>query len=68
MAGNLDDPQEIISAILELLNPNGEKNLIVKLKRLDGEFHYKGTVWKYSAYKVNQPVELIRIDIRKKDK
>ena len=61
MKANYNHPGLLLPAILQLLIHDG-------FKRLDGLFIWEEEKWKYSAYKVNQPIELIRIDIRKKAK
>ncbi|NVM21395.1 MAG: hypothetical protein HWN68_06410 [Desulfobacterales bacterium] len=53
--------KDIIKTILEDLSDQE----IVR-RRIDGEFEWDGKIWKYSAYKVSQPVEIIRIDIKEK--
>lgn len=39
-----------------------------KVRRLDGEFNWEDKNFKWSAYKISQPIPLIRIDIREKEK
>lgn len=51
---------DLIPGTLQLLINNG-------LKRFDTEFEWKGETWKFSAYKISAPVNLIRIDLRKKE-
>lgn len=54
----LDHPKDIAPAALEFL-------IFARFKRLDGDFMWKGNLWKFSAYKVNNPAGTIRIDMRK---
>lgn len=53
--------KDLVRSILEDLS---DKEIV--RRRIDGEFEWNGKTWKYSAYKVNQPVEIIRIDIKGK--
>lgn len=60
MKEDFKHPKDLVSAVLQFLIHDG-------FKRLDGAFIWKEETWRYSAYKVSQPVELVRIDIRKKE-
>jgi len=57
---NLEHPRDIAPAALQFLIHDG-------FQRLDGECIWKADKFKYSIYKIHQPVELIRIDLIKKD-
>ena len=52
--------EDLLKGALQLL-------LIDGLKRFDTEFPWKDEIWKFSAYKISAPVNLIRIDLRKKE-
>lgn len=60
MIGSIKE-KDVISAVLQHLNFDG-------FRRIDGKFSWKGEEWIFVAYQVNQPVQLVRIDIRKKAK
>ena len=52
---------DLIMGAMQLLTIDG-------LKRFDTEFKWKGEIWRFSAYKISAPVNLIRIDLRKKER
>ena len=58
MTENFDDPKDIVPAALEFLS-------LAEFGRMDGKFIWKSDKWKYSIYKPNEPVGMIRIDLRK---
>lgn len=60
MAKEKFNRKDLISGAMQLLINDG-------LKRFDTEFSWKGEIWKFSAYKISAPVNLIRIDLRKKE-
>lgn len=33
--------------------------------RFDTKFNWKGDTWKFTAYKISKPLDLVRIDLRK---
>ncbi len=51
--------EDLLKGALQLLIHDG-------CRRFDSEFDWKGETWKFSAYKISEPVNLIRIDLRKK--
>lgn len=60
MKKNLE-PREIVPAVFQYLKFEG-------FQRIDGHCVFKNEEYKFVAYKVNQPIPLIRIDIREKEK
>lgn len=60
MANEKFNKADLIMGAMQLLTIDG-------LKRFDTEFKWKGEIWKFLAYKISKPVNLIRIDLRKKE-
>lgn len=60
MANEKFHKADLIMGAMQLLTIDG-------LKRFDTEFYWKGEIWKFSAYKISAPVNLIRIDLRKQE-
>jgi len=50
--------KDLLFGALQLLTFNG-------LRRFDTEFDWKGDRWKFTAYKISRPLDVVRIDLRK---
>lgn len=58
MAKEKFNTKDLLFGALQLLTFDG-------LRRFDTEFEWKGDRWKFTAYKISKPLDLVRIDLRK---
>lgn len=57
MAKEKFNEPDLIMGAMQLLTIDG-------LKRFDTEFKWKGELWKFTAYRISKPLDVIRIDLR----
>ena len=50
--------KDLLFGALQLLTLDG-------LRRFDSEFDWKGDRWKFTAYRISKPLDVVRIDLRK---
>lgn len=50
--------KDLLFGALQLLTVDG-------LRRFDSEFDWKGDRWKFTAYRISKPLDVVRIDLRK---